>query len=336
VRDRGSAAATGSYATAPNPGGTSGNGRRPRQRKPGLGEGVMAEPASSLAILFADISGSTRLYETLGDAAAKRRVADCIALLTEVVRRHRGEVIRIIGDEVLGTFPEADAAAEAARTMHETLASRAQFEREPLAVRVGLHYGPVLVDPPEIYGDAVNVAARIAALAKAEQTLTSRQTIDAVRPEHRARARYVDRTLLRGKLGELDLYEIIWREEEVTRAGRDFVPAAVPRARLTLRCQGTELTVDLERPDATFGRGRGSDLVVNDDFVSRLHARIEYRQGKFLLSDQSTNGTFIRTHGGRQVYLRRDQVQLEGSGVISLGREIDPQSPLLISFHCQA
>jgi class 3 adenylate cyclase len=286
----------------------------------------MSAPPCVLAVLFVDISGSTRLYESLGDDIASRRVARCIALLVEITRQHRGNVVRVIGDEVLSTFDEPDAAVDAAHLMHETLADRGMIETVPLAVRIGIHHGPVLVDGAEIYGDTVNVAARVVAQAKPEQILTSRQVVAGLRAQHRARARYVDRTNLRGKLGELDLYEIIWRDEEVTRPERIPFPAAASRAWLTLRCQGCEVTIDHEHPHATIGRGRGSDVVVDDSVVSRLHARVEYAHGRFLLEDQSTNGTYLRTGNGGEAYLRRDQMQLMGSGLISLGRRIGAQS----------
>jgi adenylate cyclase len=286
----------------------------------------MPDPPSSLAVLFVDISGSTRLYDSLGDELASRRVARCIALLIEIIRQHRGNVVRVIGDEVLSTFAEADAAVDAARLMHETLAGRGMVEAVPLTVRIGIHRGRVLVDGSEIYGDTVNVAARVVAQAKPEQILTSRQIVEGVRPEHRAQARFVDRTNLRGKLGELDLYEIIWRDEEVTRPERTLFPAAASQTWLTLRCQGCEVTIDQQHPHATIGRGRGSDVVVDDSVVSRLHARVEYAHGRFLFEDQSTNGTFLRTGNGGEAYLRRDQMQLVGTGLISLGRRIGAQS----------
>src|SRR5687768_13614330 len=98
----------------------------------------MPDPPSFLAVLFVDISGSTRLYDSLGDDVASRRVARCIALLVDITRQHRGNVVRVIGDEVLSTFVEADAAVDAARLMHETLAGRGMVETVPLTVRIGI------------------------------------------------------------------------------------------------------------------------------------------------------------------------------------------------------
>ena len=106
----------------------------------------MEQPTTTLAILFADISGSTRLYETLGDALARQRVADCLSLLTEAIQQRSGTVIKTIGDEVMSTFPNAEVAIQAACAMQEALAERAALSKTSLTIRIGLHYGPALIE----------------------------------------------------------------------------------------------------------------------------------------------------------------------------------------------
>jgi predicted component of type VI protein secretion system len=86
----------------------------------------------------------------------------------------------------------------------------------------------------------------------------------------------------------------------------------------------------------TMGRHRDNDLVVDDTLASRVHARIEYRRGKYFLIDQSTNGTHIITEGEEGVCLRREELQLNGSGMICLGRPLDEDSPLAIHFSLES
>ncbi len=81
----------------------------------------MSPKTTNLAILFADVSGSTHLFEVLGDATARVKVAECLDLLTEVTKEHNVTVIKTIGDEIMCTFPTADDAAKAAIGMHEAL-----------------------------------------------------------------------------------------------------------------------------------------------------------------------------------------------------------------------
>lgn len=296
----------------------------------------MPQTACSLAILFADISGSTRLYETLGDAQARQRVAECLALLAAEVHRHRGTVVKTIGDEVMSTFPTAIAAVQAACGMQEAVTAGAAHGQLALAIRVGLHYGPVLVEEGDVFGDAVNVAARMVGLAKANQIITTAQTVAALPPALRSATRCIDRAPVKGKQEELDIYEVIWREEDLTRMEASPVSPPPPsQARLWLRVGDKEVELHAARPSVTLGRGRQNDLVIQDEYTSRLHARIEYRRQKFVLLDQSTNGTFVRSADGNVITLRREEMTLQGSGVISLGRAFGKDTSHLIHFRCE-
>ena len=105
---------------------------------------------------------------------------------------------------------------------------------------------------------------------------------------------------------------------------------------LTLRFQGRELVM----PDGgvkglTLGRGDDNDVTVKGNLISRLHARIELNRSRFVLIDESTNGTFILREDGEEIYVRRDTAQLSGSGVIGLGRVTAPGTPLAIEFDCK-
>ena len=124
----------------------------------------MAAKTTNVTILFADISGSTRLYELLGDAPARAKVASCLKLLTDVTERYGGTVIKTIGDEIMCTYPDAETAVNAACEMHEILMddiTETVSGLISLAIRVGLHHGPAILEAGDVYGDAVNVAARL-------------------------------------------------------------------------------------------------------------------------------------------------------------------------------
>jgi len=294
----------------------------------------MDQQPVSLAILFADISGSTRLYEVLGDVRARERTAQCLATLTGVIQQHGGTVIKTIGDEVMSTFPSADAAVQAACTMQETVAAEVLPGETPLDIRVGLHFGTALMESGDVFGDAVNVAARIVALAKARQILTTGQTFTTLSPVLRAGTRHMDRAQVKGKQEEIDVYEVIWREEDLTRMEGYQIPSAGSQAHLQLRFRGQELEVTHQRPVITIGRGQQNDIIVLDTLASRLHARIEHRRGKFFLIDQSTNGTYVFIQGSEKAYLRREELALRGTGMISLGRAVSEDSPEAIHFAC--
>ncbi len=299
----------------------------------------MTQEASPLAIVFADISGSTRLYELLGDVDGRAKVARCLQLLTEVVEHHGGEVIKTLGDEVMCTFPEAEQAAIAACDMQETVEVAGVDESTTgpaaLAIRVGLHFGPALRENGDVFGDAVNVAARMAAMAKAGQIITTGMVVDALPRILRANARKIDRAPVKGKKDTMDIYELLWQQEDVTRMSTGVLVAPETGVRLNLIYRGTTVVVDHNRAQVAVGRGKTADMAVEEPLASRLHARIELRRGKFFVIDQSTNGTYVRI-GENTAFLRREEMPLSGRGAISLGRPFEEAPRHVVQFNTDA
>lgn len=289
-----------------------------------------------MAILFADVSGSTRLYETLGDAKARQTVARCISLMTEATREHDGTLIKTIGDEVMCRFPTADDAAAAAMDMQERVSGAAItiVGGAAMAIHVGFHYGPVVEEGGDIFGDAVNVASRMVNLSKRDQVLTTGGTVAHLSPKWQKATRQVDRAAVRGKSDAIDVYELVWQEAEVTRiAGRSWViPNAGPPGRLILDWGVRELELNESHPSATAGRAEENDMVVKQDLVSRLHARIDYRNGRFSLTDQSTNGTYVSDGTGPARLVRHDTHVLAGTGLIAFGRAPQAGEPGVVHY----
>lgn len=283
----------------------------------------MAVQTSEIAIMFADLSGSTRLYEVLGDTAARVRVARCVEMLCAVTSEFGGRTLKTIGDGIMCTFPTADAAVEAACTMQSRTDDEAT-ELTPsgplaLAIRVGLHVGPVIIEDGDAFGDAVNVAARMGALAKPGQIITTRETVARLSADLRQQTRFIDHAPVRGKRLTMDIHEILWQPEDVTMMSIPLGRPVLEVPRLRLRYRETELVMDAQRPVVVLGRSTTADLPVEEGLASRLHVRIEQRRGKYYLTDLSTNGTHVRS-AGTQAFLRREEMLLGAQGEISLGR----------------
>lgn len=298
----------------------------------------MSNENVSLAILFADVSGSTRLYETLGDKEALERIERCLSVLSALSRKHHGEIVKTIGDEIMCSFPDAGAAFRAARAMQMEMAMQLISGKLPLHIHIGMHYGPAIRDENDIFGDAVNIAARLTKIAKAGQIITSQQTADTLPAELRADMRQLGNTTLRGKREEMDICEIIWQEVGDLTLMPGTVFKTEPYAGcLVLRHGGVSLVIDEQKSSAVLGRDKNNDLVVNNTLASRQHAQIEYRGGKFILIDQSTNGTYVFTEDGRKSFVHREEFPLSGTGSISLGHDTegDATSPLTVLFACE-
>jgi adenylate cyclase len=293
-----------------------------------------------LAIVFADVVGSTKLYELLGDQRARDMVGICIDVMRAATDEHHGTVIKTMGDEVMATFPTADDALNAAAQMqkHITLHPSLKIEEHSVAIRIGCDFGPVVLENRDVFGSTVHTANRMTSQAKANQIITTATMVEHLTSEWRASVRQIDVATLKGRSSEVALFEVLWQTEDVT----SMVPAiAISRdksnkpQRLRLRYQGQEVLVQDGRTNITMGRAEENDLVVKGNLISRLHARVEFNRNKFTLIDQSTNGTFVIGKDGEEAFVRRDSMQIRGEGLIGLGKAPDSNSSQVIRYVCE-
>jgi adenylate cyclase len=293
----------------------------------------MSNDAPTLAVLFADVSGSTRLYETVGDAEALATIGRCLGLVTTACEGYAGRVVKTIGDEVMAVFPTGDQAAQAAAEMQARIFALPPVGALRLAIRVGFHVGPALEVDGDVFGDSVNVAARMTALAKGEQVILTAQTVDALSPLLRGRVREIDRLTVKGKQEDIRIFELIWQasEDDLTSLATRPTRRA---ARIRVRHGSKEIELGDARSSLTLGRDQQNDLVVSDRLASRMHARIERRRDKFVLVDQSSNGTFVRIDGEPEIQLRREEMILRGQGRIGFGHATGDGSDEILTFSC--
>jgi adenylate cyclase len=292
-----------------------------------------------VAILFADVVGSTQLYDEFGDTKASETVAICLNVMKESTHKFNGTVIKTIGDEVMATFPTVDEAMGAASLMQTRISSDADNSAEhiPVSIRIGCHFGPVVQEVNDIFGAAVHTANRMTSQAKARQIVISGSTVEKMSPEVRAQTRQIDLATVRGRMDEVALFELLWQPDEAT----SMLPtieweSKLKRAsKLILTFHDSSVVVDENKKGANMGRADDNDLVIKGNLISRIHARIEMRRGRFMLVDQSTNGTFLLKDNGEEIFVRRDSTVLDGKGVIGLGKVAKTGDPLAIDFSCE-
>ncbi|HVY22314.1 MAG TPA: adenylate/guanylate cyclase domain-containing protein [Steroidobacteraceae bacterium] len=293
-----------------------------------------------LAILFADVVGSTHIYEVMGDARARDMILMCVDIMRSATELHEGTVIKTIGDEIMATFPTADEALNAASQMQHEIRAHAELkvEDQPIAIRIGCHFGPVVLENRDIFGAAVHTANRMTSQAKAGQIMISGAMAQRLAPEWRSSVRQIDVTMLKGKSNEEELYEVLWQKEDATSMLPSLALGSMrdkQKSRLRLQYQGMELLLTDGRPGINIGRAEENDVVIKGNLISRLHARIECNRNKFVLIDQSTNGTFVLSQSGEESFVRRDSLQLKGEGMIGFGKSPDASSPQHLRFICE-
>src|SRR5690606_4239645 len=129
----------------------------------------------------------------MGDLRARDMVAICIDVMRSATEQHQGTVIKTMGDEVMSTFPSADLALHAASQMQQQISTHAQLkvEGQPVSIRIGCHFGPVVLENRDVFGATVHTANRMTSQAKAGQIITTAATVERLSPEWRASVRQI-------------------------------------------------------------------------------------------------------------------------------------------------
>lgn len=295
------------------------------------------------AIVFADVSGSTQLYVQLGDNTARNVIAKALDHLSAVTVENGGVVIKTIGDEVMCRFPSADQGFDAATAMQRRLKEHSSdiSQQVRIAIRVGLQWGEVVQQADgDVFGDAVNIAARVAAIAKRDQIVTTELTVQALTGERSTNTRPFDRVALKGRVGEVTLCMIDWDEEADATRMRTVLPTTTaapgPTSKLQLASGDQNIQLFTEGKALTLGRSPECSMPLATTFASRLHARVLMRRGRFVLVDESTNGTYVLPgglgSGEREVFIKREEFILPDKGVFSLGQSCSAEDAKLVQF----
>ena len=296
----------------------------------GIAQATSARTNVVRAVLFADVVGSTRLYETFGDDQAKQMIDECLVALTAVVLQYGGRVVKTIGDEIMCVLSSADNGCLAATDMHQKIMALPMVSGVKRSVRIGFHYGAVIEENNDVFGDTVNLAARMAGLAKGMQIITTGTTVTGLSPMLQLSTRSIAALSIKGKGDEVDVREVIWQGgEELTMTTASIAVTTKP---VTLYLEHGTQTWELDRDGIVIGRDAQCNIVIADRNASRQHARIERRRDKFFLVDQSTNGTFVAFANAPEVVLRREELMLRGSGRIGFGHSVELPDTETVAF----
>jgi hypothetical protein len=301
---------------------------------------IAYQRSPELTILFADVAGSVELSETYGDIQAHKMVVEGLQIMEESVMRHHGKVIETVGDEVMAAFSSADFAFSAACAIQDAIQANMSL---PISVRIGFHTGPTAIDNGHPFGDTVHVAARMVSIAKPGQILISQQCYVRLSADNRRKTRHFHRILLKGKQAPTEIHEILWDDMECTKSltnlgNLQFDRLSIKGVRLSYGPQ--EMDVNEYNTAVTTGRSEQCNIMVESELASRLHATFIFQQGKVILSDKSTNGTFVRTLAGKHasdslnLFIHHEDWVMQFNGVISLGEPFSKENERLIHFRC--
>lgn len=288
------------------------------------------------AIMFADVSGSSALYKQLGNQKAKAIVDDVVSHMAATTIVHEGTVVKTIGDEVMARFDSANTACRVAIAIQQR--STREFADIGLGIRIGIAFGDTVVTPNDAFGDTVNDAAFVAHIARANQVVLTQGVIDQLDATLMQQCQLFDRVNIKGDSQKTIIYRLAWE----TSQQNDFSTRVMPIHDVTRFVTTFQLTLKMGNqlvsilPDQTpylIGRDLNKvDLYLDNSVCSREHCHIEFRRGKYVLVDHSTNGTYVHEENKTPIYLRREEAPLQGTGLISIGQQVDSTSPWLIHY----
>ncbi|AQT59210.1 adenylate/guanylate cyclase domain-containing protein [Cellvibrio mixtus] len=296
----------------------------------------MTQYSQPQAIMFADVSGSSALYKRLGNEQAKAIIDESVQFMTALTIVHEGTLVKTIGDEIMARFDKADQACEAA------IAIQLRAIKEPhlkdLGIRIGIAFGEVLITADDAFGDNVNDAACVAQIARANQIVITQSTVDALDQQLRRDCQMFDRINIKGDQEETIIYRLQWEHTGNNSRTTIVIPieditSFAEKFQLSLQVNGARVFLLPEQTPFAIGRDtQKAQLHIESEFASREHCHIEFRRGKYVLVDHSTNGTYVYQEEQAPIYLRREELPLQGRGFIGLGQTLRGDNPWAIHF----
>lgn len=295
-----------------------------------------------LTIVFADLTGSTGLFEALGNSRATDMISRSTHWIGKLIQARGGRVIKYLGDGVLASFADNQAAVAGMVEMQRLHKDRAVAGAQTggMQIKVGLARGDVIEQDDDCFGDAVNLASRLSDLAGPEQIFASASVITALFNEADFNYRNLGPLEVRGRAEPVTVYRVEWLRETTSeimtmQAGIEVMSAHSPHRPSSIELSAGEQKLSFDAADMPVFLGRGNDahFPVLDPRVSRLHARLDRRGELFVLSDISSYGTWIRFDGSTSVVaLRRQECVLLDKGEMALGAPFEDPSAARVSF----
>lgn len=282
-------------------------------------------------VIFSDLTGSTGVFEALGNQKATLAVTRLTQLMGHACEMHKGRVVKTLGDGVLAVFSrESDAVDAMVDLMRQHRTRTAQWPPSLLMqIKVGMASGEIVLVDDDCYGEPVNLASRLSDLAAPGEIWATAGVVEPVHPPQGVRFRPLGPIGIRGLTEPREVCQIDWDQVDAT----DMMTLPAPLGGFAALAKVDPILglIKLSWLDVNaafrssqmpihLGRLSDADFAVNDPRVSRQHARIDWLNNNFVLTDLSSYGTWVRFNGGSsELALRRSECVLHGQGEVSLG-----------------
>jgi class 3 adenylate cyclase len=271
-------------------------------------------------VMFAGFIGMDNVIKAAGDSAAQEAVARCFERIGGAATSCGGRLAKTMRDKAMILVATPDAAADAAVAIHTAVGEFPAVAAIKLTLGIGFQYGPVIQKDTDVFGDTVNLAARLGEQAAQGQIITSQETADSLSPIYRPWLRKLGAVEVKGRSDQVEICELVWRADDSATLISKRRVSSEGVLKLKLKHRGVEVVRRREKDAVVIGRDPECGLVVDHDQVSRHHCTIERRGDKFVIADTSSNGTYVTIQGEQEVLLTREELTLSKRGWIAFGQ----------------
>lgn len=296
----------------------------------------MSSKEKIVSVMVAAVSGGSRLYDKLTGAEALYAVDRCLKRMIRGIDGFRGRIVRTTSDEIVAEFEHPDDACQAAIAMQRRIADLPPVAGIKLSVRAGVHYGQAIYDKSELTGHCLGVAEALSGLATAGQVLIGGEARDLLSPALKSATHSLAKVWLQSLATEQTVYEVVWsesRQSAASIANETESPQSFKNPQhLHVRYGRQSAILDHKKSSVIIGRDTTCDITVPDRRVSRQHARIDRVGEFFVLSDLSTNGTFVTINGEHELLLKREEFILRGKGIIAFAGSANHTAANIVEF----
>lgn len=328
----------------------------------------------SSTVVFADLTGSSAAYEVLGSVMAAGAVNTITQWIGRMFEAHGGRVVKYLGDGVMAVFPKALQAVSACVSLQQRYQKTRESwlnELQGMRLKIGIASGPVVVVGDDVLGEPVNLASRLCDMAGSDAIWAHEDVMEQARnddqpsvqallqqddiqvlPADQIKSRWLGSLQVPGLKALQPVIQVFWSAEsfalsQLTMPGElddqpqqpgDDAHASRQTSVPTLVLMRRDVRIELRGEPGRvlhIGRGVDQDFVVGDQRVSRKHARVEWSNGGFELTDLSSYGSWVRygeDAGAEVVALRRTACRLHGRGALALGTFFTEPNPPLLDF----
>lgn len=280
----------------------------------------MPTPSQSKTVLFSDIVGSSKLYQKLGNARAENTIRFVMKTLAACTEKYSGTVIKTIGDEIMCSFDSLHDASECAIEMNNLT------QESHVELRTGISSGALIARDNDLFGDVVNNAAFLTKTARAREILIDEMALDCGDVSSSRKIELVAEMTIKGQSEPCKIYRLNWEHAlnasmAATMVGNTPSQDVTASKRMIIHFDQQAFSVDTRSPILVVGRDKANVAIkINHVKISRKHCTIELKQGKFILQDHSTNGTYVFQDKGETTSVHRESFALLGKGLIRLGQ----------------